>query len=224
MVTKMEHFLEASMGNYPDFCFKSPSKDRGNLHVESIPISIKQTPIMSPIPNKYKIEFAEEREKTQVKKIKEELKFTPLKDITNSSRLNLNSADKAASKLRQVDDNVERISQNKDKMGPKQEIDYILGKMSQSAGKPKKSVSKVEKYINKEKEIKRSPLIPDRKLETSLLSPESSRYDPHQIHDSGAMPRSSRLSNRAFSPRKALDFADKSQFYKGRNLFEDNYQ
>lgn len=31
------------------------------------------------------------------------------------------------------------------------------------------------------------------------------------------------MSNKTFSPRKALDFADKSQEYKGRNLFEDNY-
>ena len=69
----------------------------------------------------------------------------------------------------------------------------------------------------------RSPLIPNNNIEGDMLSAESSDLDHNIIPDSDPINRSSR-SNRTFSPRKVLDFADKNADYKGRNLFEDNYQ
>lgn len=71
--------------------------------------------------------------------------------------------------------------------------------------------------------LERSPLIPNNKIDGDILSAESSELDHNIIPDFDLANRSL-ISNRTFSPRKVLDFADKDADYKGRNLFDDNYQ
>jgi len=96
--------------------------------------------------------------------------------------------------------------------------------MSNSAGKLHKYVSKTKQQEPEEKKMQEvSPLFP-KKTEFGVLSPESSHYGRELVPESHQIDESARLSNRTFSPRKALDFANKTQQYKGRNLFDEDYQ
>lgn len=223
-VTKMENFLEAALEGYSNFWFKSPSKDKGMYNVESLPLSCKQTPIMSPLPSKYSITQSGVCDKILVKKIKRELKFTPLKDIVEKSKLLVNSADKARGISERLHKKPADNSQNNNTVALKPQIDYNLAKVSRSDEKLRKFEPKTATEEKKVKVVERSPLIPNKNIDGSLLSPDSSRYQPDLIQDSEHLKGSSGESNRRFSPRKALDFADKHDDYQGRNLFDDNYQ
>ena len=90
-----------------------------------------------------------------------------------------------------------------------------------SAEKMVRAGIRTPKTAKQMKPSKRSPLIPNKKLETGLFSPDSNMYDSKLIKDSENNDGSSPVSPKHYSPRKALDFADKSQEYKGRNLFDD---
>ena len=181
---------------------------------------------MSPIGPKSDIEKRSKMEKTAVKHHSSLSKFTPLKDCTNKINQLSNSADKA--RKRQVDcPNQEGTdldkSENYDASDHK--IQFKLTKVSQSAEKHRKFISKIKKVEQrKAKKLDRSPLIPNHKVEGGLLSENSSELGNNILPDSDPVHRSSNNSHRTFSPKKALDFADKSAEYKGRNLFEDNYQ
>lgn len=178
---------------------------------------------MSPIDVKYANSKITKQENTEIKKAKHGIKFTPLKDIMANIKQNHNSADKANKRsINIVKQQIEEGIKIKDPN--KENIDYKLIKVSQSAEKRRKFVSKI-KPDNRAKEVvpERSPLIPNNKIDGDMLSPESSELEHNIIPDFDLANRSLR-SNRTFSPRKALDFADKDADYKGRNLFEDNYQ
>jgi hypothetical protein len=96
--------------------------------------------------------------------------------------------------------------------------------MSNSAGKLHKYVSKTKQSEPVKKKMPQiSPLLP-KKTEFGVLSPESSHYGRELISERPQVEESARLSNRTISPRKALDFANKTQQYKGRNLFDEDYQ
>ena len=179
---------------------------------------------MSPLPSKYSITQSGACDKILVKKIKRELKFTPLKDMVENSKLLVNSADKAKSISERLHKKPADNSQNNNTLGLKPQIDYNLIKVSRSDEKLHKFVPKTNTEEKKVKAVERSPLIPKNKIDGSLLSPDSSRYQPDLIQDSENIKGSSGDSNRRFSPRKVLDFADKHEDYQGRNLFEDNYQ
>lgn len=145
--------------------------------------------------------------------------MTPLKEVLNVQRPDTNSADKAKGAEKMLSQAV--LSSQKGSSNESKDF----GKVSHSAENPKKFISKTRKEKSIEKKaVERSPLIQQKKVEEALLTPESSHYERDLIREHDHLQRSSRMSNRAFSPRKALDFADKSQQYKGRNLFEDNYQ
>ena len=93
-----------------------------------------------------------------------------------------------------------------------------------SAEKPSRVNVKSPKTIKQPFENKRSPLIPNKKLEIGLFSPDSNIYEDKLIKDPDHRMESSLTSLKQYFARKALDFGDKSQNYKGRNLFDDNYQ
>ena len=93
-----------------------------------------------------------------------------------------------------------------------------------SAEKPSRMNVMSPKTIKQPVESKRSPLIPNKKLETGLFSPDSNIYEDKLIRDPDHRIESSLASMKQYSARKALNFADKPQNYKGRNLFDDNYQ
>lgn len=179
---------------------------------------------MSPIPSKYSILPNGVCDKIFLKKVKRELKFTPLKELLDLSKTVINSADKAKYFSERSNKKPADSSQNNNIVERKPQIDYNIGKISRSDEKLSKFAPKTNTEEKKTKIPERSPLIPRNKVEGSLLSPDSSHYQPDLIQDSDHIKESSRDSNRIFSPRKALDFADKSQDYKGRNLFDDNYQ
>jgi len=120
--------------------------------------------------------------------------------------------------------NSDKNSQNDDKSEHNDAIDWIVGKMSNSAGKLHKYVSKTKQSEPEKKKMPQiSPLLP-KKTEFGVLSPESSHYGRELISERPQVEESARLSNRTISPRKALDFANKTQQYKGRNLFDEDYQ
>lgn len=179
---------------------------------------------MSPLPSKYSITQSGVCEKILVKKIKRELKFTPLKDLVDQAKMIINSADKAKGISERLHKKPADNSQNNNTGDLKPQIDYNLAKMSRSDEKLRKFVPKTNTEEKKVKAPERSPLIPNKNIDGGLLSPDSSRYQPDLIQDSEHIKGSSGESNRTFSPRKALDFADKPQDYQGRNLFDDNYQ
>lgn len=54
-----------------------------------------------------------------------------------------------------------------------------------------------------------------------MLSPDSNAFDNKLVREPDLVDRSSPMSQNEFSGRQELDFADKSQGFKGRNLFED---
>ena len=222
---KMEHFLEGTLDVYPELCFKSPSKDKLNSKLESLPLSWRRTPIMSPIGIKSDVEKCSKIEKTAVKLPSSLNKFTPLKDCTNNLATLFNSADKARKRLDSKAVEGEKADHSDKGHRKSGENNSVGRKKPLSAQKHHKFVSKIKKAeVKKEKKYDRSPLIPNNKVEGGLLSENSSDLDKNILPDSDPINRSSNQSNRTFSPKKALDFADKSAEYKGRNLFEDNYQ
>ena len=99
-----------------------------------------------------------------------------------------------------------------------------LKSKTRSAEKPSRVNVKSPKTTKQPVENKRSPLIPKIKNETGLFSPDSNIYEDKLIRDSDNRMEYSQTSSKQYSPRKALDFAGKSQNYKGRNLFDNNYQ
>jgi hypothetical protein len=228
---KMDDFLEAVLDDGYSNYFKSLSNNKVVHSLESLQIACDRTPIMSPIGPKYSIDKSSNQENTEIKQVKREFKFTPLKDITSHINQNVsnhisnyNSADKAKKRnmniaKEHIDEGIKIINHNKEN------IDYKLTKCSQSAKKLRKFESKIKKeYKTKEVMHERSPLIPKYKVGGDLLSVESSELEHHIISDSDPVSRSSR-DHRSFLPRKVLDFEEKDADYKGRNLFdEDNYQ
>lgn len=64
---KIENFLQSALESEFNFNFKSPSKDKKYNNMESIPISWRRTPIMSPIGNKLDLQVEILKEKTQTK-------------------------------------------------------------------------------------------------------------------------------------------------------------
>ena len=139
----VEGFLEVGLESYPNFCFKSPTKDKTIPSLESLPNSCRRTPIMSPIDVKYNHGKITKQEKTEIKKTKQEMKFTPFKDIVSNIKQNHNSADKASNRSlniakQQIEEGVKIKDPNKEN------IDYKLTKVSQSAEKQRKFVSKIK--------------------------------------------------------------------------------
>lgn len=157
-------------------------------------------------------------------KLKNPRLFTPRKEFLCPINRQANSADKVKcrdSKNKKLGDTLPN-----DQEPIPEPIDYNIAKFSHSAEKGTVTLSKVEdKVIEPKEEIKqeRSPLFPHKKSDVGLSSPESNDYDRvHQV--SADIQRSSSFNNRRFSPRRTLDFADKSQEYKGRDLFNENYR
>lgn len=180
---------------------------------------------MSPLPSKYSMGNNGTFERTTIKKMKEKIKLTPHKSQTEISKPNNNSADKAKkcmSILRK--EPLASPSQNKGRDDKLNTIDLTAQKKHFSAEKAKKLVSKIIKDDKDNKVPKRSPLIPDKKFDSSIFSPVSSNYEDKIINGSGLPGKSSFFNNRAFSPRKTLDFADKSNEFKGRTLFDETYE
>lgn len=185
---------------------------------------------MSPLPIKYGVEQnIVSINKSEQKGIKEEIKLTPKKaisnnemsisssgnkmDIDNSNNLGL----KKTLKMSEPRSDSKRNSENIEKL----EISMPTPK---SEEKLRKVSHRSPKTAKQSKMPKRSPLIPNQKLETGLFSPDSNIYDGKLIRDSDNQNESSPISPKQFSARKVLDFADKSQEFKGRNLFDDHYQ
>lgn len=74
-----------------------------------------------------------------------------------------------------------------------------------------------------EKQIKKSLFRENQNLNNVAMSSESSQFLHKPINEIAESNKASPLIKGTFSPRKALDFTNKSQGFKGRNLFEDTY-
>lgn len=192
---KMDGFLASGLDSFSNILFKSPCKDIKAMNMESLPLSCKQTPIMSPLPSKFCIDKTDEREKTHVKKLKRDLKFTPLKGISSLKKIHVNSADKVNSIDKHSRVVLKEIQQNNSGEEKPNPIDYSLGKFSHSAEKNTKVVSRLPAEVKKERKPERSPLIPNKKIDDGLSSPESHQYGLDHIHDSDPANRSSSFNN-----------------------------
>eukprot|EP00343_Euplotes_focardii_P010366 CAMPEP_0205826744 /NCGR_PEP_ID=MMETSP0206-20130828/29711_1 /ASSEMBLY_ACC=CAM_ASM_000279 /TAXON_ID=36767 /ORGANISM="Euplotes focardii, Strain TN1" /LENGTH=371 /DNA_ID=CAMNT_0053126951 /DNA_START=30 /DNA_END=1146 /DNA_ORIENTATION=+ len=204
--TKIESFLGAPLESYPNFCFKSPQKTNKEVNIESLPLSCRRTPIMSPIGAKFDFEKVIIMEKTEIKNSRRSLKFTPLKDNHLGTNPRFSSADKIKS-TRDIFRKCNNKSIDNNSKEEKEPIDYEVAQVSQSAEKiPRKFISKIKQNSHKKKkQLERSPLIPNTKHDGGLLSEESSDLENNMIQDFDNI-QSSKTSN--FSPRKALDFAE----------------
>ena len=222
--TKLENFLESSIESYPNFLFKSPPKDKNGWNLESIPVSCKQTPVMSPLPSKYNLGNNAQCERTSIKKMKEKIKLTPYKQINVGTKADTNSVDKAKKCMKELWKEPLNDTQNKDKNDKLNTVDFDVIKAPCSPAKPDKEIKEIIKQEKQTKQSKRSPLIPNQKIDTELLSPESSNYEEKLAPPPEPINESCFYKNGKFSPRKTLDFVEKDHGFKGRNLFEDNYE
>lgn len=176
---------------------------------------------MSPIPLKFSLENLGIRTKSSIKKDKFEAKLLLLKELDLAMKNRINSADKAKPTVSKIN----KDELNKIVTDSKNQIDFSIPKVSFSAEKNKKVLRQSALKMNPPtKADNRSPLIPDNKIESGLSSPDSSQYESKIIRDTTHHNRPVSFSKSTFSPKKVLDFEDKSQGFKGRNLFDESYE
>ena len=114
--------------------------------MESLPLSCRRTPVMSPIDAKFDINKVIMQEKTEVKDISRRLKFTPLKEGSVKAIHRYNSADKLKAKRNIFERKIISNIENNPEEEMKNSIDYEIAKVSQSAEKvPRKFKSKIKK-------------------------------------------------------------------------------
>ena len=176
---------------------------------------------MSPLPLKFSLDNWGIRTKSSIKKERCQDKLLLMKEIDMIMKNRINSADKAKPTVSKLCKN----DPNKIAIDSKNPIDFLIPKVSFSAEKNKKVQRLSAAKMNHPAKVdNRSPLIPDKKIECGLSSPDSSHYESKIIRETVHHNRPASFNKGTFSPKKVLDFDDKSQRFKGRNLFDESYE